>query len=56
MPIKIVFVCLPDQGHLQIPVALGKSLLFRDPTNEIFFVVDQQNEYKIKGMLTNRWL
>lgn len=50
MPVKVVFVCLPDPGHLQVPVAIGKVLLFRDPKNEVYFVVDEPNESKIKGI------
>ena len=50
MPIKVVFVCLPEPGHLQIPIAIGKTLLFRDPKNKIYFVVDEPNESKIKGI------
>ena len=53
MPIKVVFVCLPDGGHLQIPAAIGKQLLFRDPKNEIYFVVDEPNEHNIKGWFLN---
>lgn len=48
MPIKIVFVCLLDFGHLQIPIALGKSLLYRDPNNEIYFIVDKETDQKVK--------
>lgn len=50
MPIKVVFVCLLDPGHLQIPIAIGKQLMFRDPKNEIYFTTDEANESKIKGI------
>lgn len=50
MPIKVVFVCLLAGGHLQVPIALGKSLLFRDPENEIYFVCDEKHHKKLKGI------
>ena len=42
---------MPGDGHLPIPAAIGKTLLFRDPKNEVFFVVDESNESKIKGIV-----
>lgn len=46
---KFVFVFLPDQGHLQICLAIGKYLIYKDPTNEVTFLTDESNKKKIKG-------
>ena len=49
MPLKIVFCPLQDQGHFAISIAIAKSLLYRDPNSEIYFVVDQEYAGFVKG-------
>ena len=49
MRIKVVFFPISDQGHFVISTAIAKSLLYRNPNSEIYFVVDQEYAGFVKG-------
>ena len=49
MVIKVVFIQFLSEGHLQIPIAIAKNLLFRDIDNEVYFITDKNYESSIKG-------
>lgn len=46
---KILFVPFLAIGHLQLSISLGKCILFKDPTAEIYFLVDEYHSKKLKG-------
>ena len=54
MPLKVVFCPVLDQGHFVISIAIAKSLLYRDPNSEIYFVTDQEYAGFVKGNLLAR--
>lgn len=45
---KVLFITFLFQGHLQIPYAIGKELLFRDEKIEVIFIVDKVYDKIIK--------